>query len=191
MAPSYVGSGNEGQVYRWIGSGTGRVFFDTDELEVHAIVLRHRAAGSTSAPRRTARSTRSTLAATAPSSSIRPTGTSGASSSITPATSSPPPATRASIYRITPDGKGTPFYQTKATHAMTLAFDRDGSPARRHGVARHACSASTRPDKPFVLLDSAYNEIHALRIDPTGNIYAAAVWKRRPARCASRGRAGA
>ena len=30
------------------------------------------------------------------------------------------------IYKITPDGKGTPFYATKATHAMTLAFDRDG-----------------------------------------------------------------
>ena len=29
-------------------------------------------------------------------------------------------------FKIDPDGKGAPFYQTKATHAMTLAFDRDG-----------------------------------------------------------------
>src|SRR4029453_3589984 len=33
----YAGSGNEGQVYRIDGSGRGSVFFNTDELEVHAI----------------------------------------------------------------------------------------------------------------------------------------------------------
>ena len=33
----YVGSGNEGQVYQIDASGRGRVFFDSDELEVHAL----------------------------------------------------------------------------------------------------------------------------------------------------------
>src|SRR5688500_14350066 len=33
----YAGSGNEGQVYRIDGSGKGSVFFDAEELEVHAI----------------------------------------------------------------------------------------------------------------------------------------------------------
>src|SRR5688572_25157055 len=33
----YVGSGNEGQVYHIDANGRGRVFFDSDELEVHAI----------------------------------------------------------------------------------------------------------------------------------------------------------
>ena len=78
------------------------------------------------------------------------------------------------IYKITPDGKGAPFYQTKATHAMTLAFDRDGrllagteSPGRVFQIDANG--------KPFVLLDSPYNEIHTLRVDPKGVIYAAAV----------------
>ncbi len=57
---------------------------------------------------------------------------------------------------------------------MTLAFDRDGqllagteSPGR---VFRLDASG-----KPFVLLDSSYNEIHTLRVDSRGNIYVAAV----------------
>src|SRR6185436_13126669 len=33
----YVGSGNEGQVYQIDANGRGRVFFDSDELEVHAL----------------------------------------------------------------------------------------------------------------------------------------------------------
>ena len=30
------------------------------------------------------------------------------------------------IYKITQDGKGSPFYATKATHVITLAFERNG-----------------------------------------------------------------
>jgi len=33
----YAGSGNEGQVYRVDANGRGTVFFDAEELEVHAI----------------------------------------------------------------------------------------------------------------------------------------------------------
>src|SRR5688500_477562 len=33
----YAGSGNEGQVYRVDSSGKGGVFFDSEELEVHAV----------------------------------------------------------------------------------------------------------------------------------------------------------
>src|SRR5687767_10643698 len=35
----YAGSGNEGQVYRVDAAGKGGVFFDAEELEVHAIAL--------------------------------------------------------------------------------------------------------------------------------------------------------
>src|SRR6185436_12945932 len=78
------------------------------------------------------------------------------------------------IYKITPDGKGAPFYETKATHAMTLAFDREGrllagteSPGRVFRI--------DAAGKPFVLLDSSYTEIRTLRVDTNGNIYVAAV----------------
>ena len=31
------------------------------------------------------------------------------------------------IYRVTPDGKGTPFYDTDETHIISMAVDRDGN----------------------------------------------------------------
>src|SRR5437762_1242326 len=78
------------------------------------------------------------------------------------------------IYKITPDGKGTPFYQTKATHVITLQFQPDGqllagteSPGRLFRIDRSG--------KAFLLLDSTFQEIHAIRIDPQGNTYVAAL----------------
>ena len=71
------------------------------------------------------------------------------------------------IYRITPDGKGTVFYETKATHAMTLAFDTQGrllagteSPGRVFRI--------DPAGKPFVILDSSFNEIRTIRVDKDG-----------------------
>ena len=169
----YAGSGNEGQVYRIDASGRGSVFFDTDELEVHAIAP---APGG------------GLYVGTSPDGKVYKVDASGKgavffdpgdryiwslavdkSGNVFVATGD-----KGVIYKITPDGKGAPFYETKATHAMTLAFDRDGrllagteSPGR---VFRIDASG-----KPFVLLDSSYTEIRTIRLDPTGNIYVAAV----------------
>jgi len=169
----YAGSGNEGQVYRVDSSGKGSVFFDTDELEVHALAP---AAGG------------GLYVGTSPNGKIYRVDAKGVgtvffdpddryiwslavdrSGNVFAATGD-----KGIIYKITPDGKGTIFYATKATHAMTLAFDRDGqllagteSPGR---VFRLDAAG-----KPFVLLDSSYNEIHTLRVDGRGNIYVAAV----------------
>ncbi len=159
----YAGSGNEGQVYRIDSSGKGSVFFDTEELEVHAIAPAP-GGGPTSAPRPTGRSTRSMRAARERV-FFDPADRYIWSLVVDKrATSSPPPGDKGVIYKITPDGKGTTFYETKATHAMTLAFDRDGrllagteSPGR---VFRIDASG-----KPFVLLDSSYTEIHTIRVD--------------------------
>ena len=159
----YAGSGNEGQVYRIDSSGRGSVFFDTDELEVHAIAP---APGG------------GVYVGTSPDGRIYKVDASGKgavffdpadryiwslvvdqSGNVFAATGD-----KGVIYKITPDGKGAPFYETKATHAMTLAFDRDGrllagteSPGR---VFRIDASG-----KPFVLLDSSYNEIRTIRVD--------------------------
>ena len=160
----YAGSGNEGQVYRdRRRRARASVFFDTEELEVHAIAL---APGGgiyvgTSPDGKIYKVDASGKGDGA--SSIPPTATSGASPSIAPATSSPATGDKGMIYKITPDGKGAPFYETKATHAMTLAFDREGrllagteSPGR---VFRIDASG-----KPFVLLDSQLQrDPHAAR----------------------------
>ena len=85
------------------------------------------------------------------------------------------------IYRITPDGKGARFYKTTATNVVSLAVLKSGdviagteSPGR---VFRIDASG-----KAFVLLDSPYREIHALRVAGDGTIYAAAVERRLPGR---------
>jgi len=169
----YAGSGNEGQVYQIDSAGRGAVFFDTQELEVHAIAP---APGG------------GVYVGTSPDGKVYRVDPSGKgavffdpgdryiwslavdrSGNVFAGTGD-----KGVIYKIAPDGKGAPFYETKATHAMTLAFDLEGrllagteSPGR---VFRIDASG-----KPFVLLDSSYNEIRALRVDGNGNIYVAAV----------------
>jgi len=169
----YAGSGNEGQVYRIDSSGRGTVFFDTDELEVHALAP---APGG------------GVYVGTSPDGKIYKVDASGKgtvffdpgdryiwtlavdrSGNVFAATGD-----KGVIYRITPDGKGAPFYETKATHAMTLAFDSEGrllagtaTPGR---VFRIDASG-----KPFVLLDSSYSEIRTIRVDGRGNMYVVAV----------------
>jgi hypothetical protein len=83
------------------------------------------------------------------------------------------------IYKVTPQGASSKFYETKATHAMALAFDRDGrllagteSPGRVFRIEPNG--------RPFVVLDSSYSEIRALRLDQAGNAYALAVSGRGP-----------
>jgi hypothetical protein len=172
----YVGSGNEGQVFRIDASGRGSVFFDAQELEVHA--LAPAPAGGL-------------YVGTSPDGRIYRVDAAGRSEVFF----DPPDkyiwslvvdragtvyagtGDKGVIYRISPDGKGAPLYETKATHAMSLALDRDGrllagteSPGRVFRI--------DGAGRPFVLLDSSYNEIHALRVDNDGNIYAAAVGSR-------------
>jgi hypothetical protein len=169
----YVGSGNEGQVYRIDASGKGSVFFDAEELEVHALAF---APGG------------GLYAATSPDGKIYKIDALGRSSVLF----DPPDkyiwglvvdragtvfaatGDKGVVYKITPDGKGSAFYQTKTTHAISMAIESDGhllvgteSPGRLFRL--------DATGKPFVLLDSPYNEIHTLRLDPKGVIYAAAV----------------
>ena len=169
----YVGSGNEGKVFRVGPGGKNSVFFDATELEVHAITL---------APEG------GLYVGTSPDGQIYKLDRSGtakpffdpedkyiwslavdASGNVYAATGE-----KGVIYRITPDGKGAPFYQTKTTHAISLAFDRNGnllagteSPGRLFRI--------DPAGKAFLLLDSNFQEITAIHLDRQGSIYAAAM----------------
>jgi WD40 repeat protein len=175
----YAGSGNEGQVFRVTPDGRASVFFDSEELEVHALAL---APGG------------GLYVGTSPDGQVYKLDAAGKatpffdpadryiwslavdrSGNVFAATGD-----KGVIYKITPDGRGAPFYQTKATHAISLALDAQGrllagteSPGRVFQIDASG--------KPFVLLDSSYNEIHQLRVAANGVIYAAAVRGRGPA----------
>ena len=124
---------------RSIPAGRSTTFFDTTELEVHALAL---------APDGTI------YAATSPDGRIYKIDRSGKgvpffdpedkyiwslaldqSGNLFAGTGE-----KGLIYKITPDGKGSTFYQTKATHVITLAFERNGQLLAGTGESRTAVS---------------------------------------------------
>ncbi len=168
----WAGSGNEGKLLR-IRDGKVTTHFDAGELEVHAVApapdgglyvgtspdgrIYHVAGNGTS---RTFFDPDDkyiwSLATDRAGNLFAATGDKGV------------------IYKITPDGKGAPFYRTNTTNVVSLAFSRSGellagteAPGR---VFRIDASG-----KAFVLLDSPFREIHALKVATDGTIYAAAV----------------
>ncbi len=170
---TYIGSGNDGLVYRVDKDGKGAPFFDADELQVHGLAAAPNGA---------------LYVASSPDGKIYRVE-SGEKSSVfydpddkyiwalaVDKSGNVYAATgeKGLVYKITPDGKGSVFYNTKATHAVSLTFDRDGnllvgteSPGRLFRV--------TPAGTPFVLLDSPFQEIRAIRVDDKGAIYVAAM----------------
>jgi hypothetical protein len=169
----WAGSGNEGKVLKVAKDGKVTTFFDAAELEVHAIAP---------APQG------GLYVATSPDGKIYSVAADGSSKTLfdpedkyiwslasdSAGTLYAATGDKGVIYKITPDGKGTRFYKTTATNVVSLAVTKSGeliagteSPGR---IFRIDASG-----KAFVLLDSPYREIHALRIGADGTIYAAAV----------------
>jgi outer membrane protein assembly factor BamB len=168
----FIGSGNDGKVFRIDPQGRGTLFFDAPELEVHA--LAHAPNGGV-------------YAATSPDGKIYRIDRAGASTvffdphdkyiwslaadsagNLFAATGD-----KGIVYKIDASGKGQPFYQTKATHATLVALDPSGnvivgteSPGRLHRVDGQG--------RGFLLLDSPYTEIRTLRFDAKGFMYVAA-----------------
>jgi len=169
----FVGTGNEGKVLKIDGAGKATTFFDSTELEVHALAL---------APDGTL------YAATSPDGRIYKIDRTGkgapffdpedkyiwsltldAKGNLYAGTGE-----KGLIYRISPDGKGAVFYATKATHVIALAFERSGQLlAGTEGPGR--LFRVDTVGKAFLLLDSTFQEIRGIRIDPQSNIYVAAL----------------
>ena len=169
----YVGSGNEGKVFKIGAGGKLDTFYDTTELEVHALAL-----GPDG----------SLYAATSPEGRIYKIDRNGKGSPFFDPEDKyiwslafdshghlyAGTGEKGLIYKITPDGKGTPFYATKATHVIALTFERSGQLlAGTEGPGRLFRVDST--GKAFLLLDSTHQEIRGIRLDPQGNIYLAAL----------------
>jgi hypothetical protein len=169
----WAGSGNEGRLLRVGKDGKASTLFDAGELEVHAVAT---APGG------------GLYVGTSPDGRIYHVAADGTSrtffdpddkyiwSLAVDRTGNVFAATgdKGVIYKITSDGRGTPFYRTSTTNVVSLVFDRNGdllagteSPGRVFRI--------DPAGKAFVLLDSPYREIHAMRVSADGTIYAAAV----------------
>jgi hypothetical protein len=169
----FIGSGNEGKVFRIDAQGKGSLFFDSAELEVHAIAI---------APNG------GLYVGTSPDGKIYKVDRDGKSTTffsaeekyiwslVTDARGNLFAGTgdKGVVYKIGPDGKGAPFYKTNATHAMALAFDRSGNLLVGTGTPGKVIRVDG-DGKGFMLLDSPFQEIHALRFDDKGQLYVAAL----------------
>jgi len=168
----FLGTGNDGKVIKVERNGQGSVFFDSTEMEVHALAA---------AP------SGGLYVATSPEGRIYKVDAKGQAVTFfdpdekyiwslavdRQGTVFAGTGDKGTVYRISADGKGEKFFATKATHAVALAFDA----ANQLLVGTGAPGRVFRVDaagKGFLLLDTTFQEIHALRVGPKGLIYAAA-----------------
>ena len=169
----FIGTGNEGKVFRVDAQGKGSMFFDSTELEVHAIAP---------APNG------GIYVGTSPDGKIYKVDRNGNASTFFDSGDKyiwalavdakgnlyAGTGDKGIVYKITAAGKGSPFYKTKSTHATSLAFDKAGNLL----VGTESPGKVLRIDpegKAFVLLDSPFQEIRALRFDDKGLLYVAAL----------------
>ncbi|MDA1093283.1 MAG: WD40 repeat domain-containing protein [Acidobacteria bacterium] len=170
----WVGSGNDGRVYRVEPSGRGELVFDADAPDVYALAP---------APNG------DIFAATSPDGVVyRITADGGATPVFEPdetyvwalalapdgallvATGAP-----ARIYRVTPGTtESTLVYESDATHVLSLAVEPSG--AILAGTESPGQVLRIDPaGRAFVLLDSPHDEIRSLRMQPDGGILVVAV----------------
>ncbi len=168
-----AGSGNEGKVLKVTKDGKLTTFFDAPELEVHAIAP---------APNG------GLYVGTSPDGKVYQVAADGTSKTLFDPEDKyiwslavdragnvyAGTGDKGVIYKITPDGQGSRFYRTSAGNVVTLAFTKAGdliagteSPGRLFRI--------DATGKAFVLLDSPFREVHAVRIADDGTIYAAAL----------------
>lgn len=168
----FLGTGNDGKVIRVDRSGQASVFYDSAEMEVHALapapngglyvgtspdgrIYRVDAKGQATPFFDPEDKYIWSLAVDRDGNVFAGTGDKG------------------TVYKITPDGKGQKFFASKTAHAVSLTFDQN----RQLLVGTGAPGRVFRVDaagKGFLLLDTSYQEIHSLRVDAKGVIYAAA-----------------
>jgi hypothetical protein len=169
----YLGSGNDGKVYRVEATGESRVLADTNELQVHALAVDRRG---------------NVYAGTSPRGSVYKIATDGTTDvffdpedryiwalsmdsrgNLLVATGD-----RAHIYRVDPAGQSEVLFESEETHIVSLAIDGDdnlyaGTDANGLVLRVDRNGATT------VLFDTPFQEVRAIVLDSRRNVYAATV----------------
>ncbi|MCK5352867.1 hypothetical protein KAJ77_09800, partial [bacterium] len=81
---------------------------------------------------------------------------------------------KGTIYKVNPQGQGDVFYDSKETHITALEWDLDGNLLAGTAPGGLLFRISSN-GSPFVIYDSPLREIKAITVDRSGNIYAAAL----------------
>ena len=169
----FLGTGNDGKVLRVDKAGTSSVFFDSGEMEVHALASAPNGGlyVGTSPDGRIYKV--DARARAAPffdpedkyiwALAVDPKGVVYAAT-----------GDKGTVYRITPDGKGDRFF---ATQGDTRGCRSRSTPSGQLLVGTGSPGRVFRVDtggKGFLLLDTSYQEVRALTFDPKGVLYVAA-----------------
>ena len=170
----WIGSGNDGRVFRVEDSAAGQAIFDAGELNVHAVAAIDRdvAYVGTSPDGAVFRVSTTEEARTVfdPDEqyiwALTPSGSGG---DLFVGTGNP-----GRIYRVASDGTSTLFYETNSTHVLSLAVDPDGNVLAGTGSPGRVFRI-TPAGEGFVVLDSPFNEVRSLRVAPDGVLYAVGV----------------
>jgi hypothetical protein len=167
----FVGTGNEGKVFRIDTQGRGSLYFDRPELEVHAIAPAPDGGlyVATSPDGKIYRVDRAGTATTFfdPDDKYIWSLAVDARGNVYAGTGE-----KGVVYRISPNGTGAPFYRAAATHATSLAINTAGDLLVATGSPGRILKVDSE-GKGFLLLDSPFQEIRALRFDDRGVLYAA------------------
>ncbi len=173
----YIGTGNDGKVFKIDNKKVGTVFFDTEELEIYALAVDKKD---------------NLYVATSPEGKIYQISPQGKSviyfdppdkyiwdlefdsrGNLFAATGD-----SSRIYQITGLNKSTQFFKSTESHIEEICFHPNGSLLA--GSVDHGYIYSISPDgKASILFDSGYREIHSIAMTPDGNIYAGAYGQKR------------
>jgi len=170
----WIGSGNDGRVYRVDPSGRGEMVFNAEASDVYALATAPNGA---------------VFAATSPDGLIYRVSPDGTASPvfdpdetyIWALTTAPDGALLAAtgdparIHRIDPDtGEASVLFESDATHVLSIAVDPSGAVL----AGTESPGQVLRIDqsgRAFVLLDSPHDEIRTLRVHPDGSVLVVAV----------------
>ena len=169
----YLGTGNDGKIYRIDSKGTSQEWAKLGDPGVYALTLD---------------SSGRVFAGTAPEGKVYRLDSTGkaqvffdpdekyiwsltidAEDNIYVGTGS-----RGILYKVDPDGVARKFYNSTATHIVSLTWDLDGNILA--GTAARALILRLSPEgSPFVIYNSPLEEIKSISVDRYGNIFAAAL----------------